>query len=279
MRQAVAAKRLRLIDEGTDVTERAGDERAELKAKAALFEFLRSTGKISSQTSATAELILDKYSVRVDVAVADRRDLHCYEIKTIRDTLVRLDRQLEVYARHADFVTVVAATRHMNAVISRVAPHVGIYEMVGFDHAHPLRVVREASRSPTFNPDASLSLVPVKDLQSRLAINGRRRRHEVIAEAAELPVETKKQVVLSFFADRYGPNSRAFWRATRRRKIQPSDLSILRRWNQEIQVVAASDMTDYPRSQYGGCPDLEVYRYVGKSFGPVPSELKALLVD
>lgn len=260
-----------------DVKNRAGCERPEPKAKAALLDFLRSTGGLSSQSSVTAELILDNYSARADVAVCNRNDLHCYEIKTDRDTLVRLDRQLEVYARHANFVTVVAATRHVNAIISRAGPHVGICEMVCFDNANPLRLVREATRSPTFDVDALLSLVPVKDLQSRLAITGRLRRHEVVAQAVELPVDTKKRAALAFFAERYGPNSRALWRAARRRKFRPGDLSILRRWRQEAGALDEGNVVHFAPSAWRGCPDAEVYSHVGQSFGPVPDELRALL--
>ncbi|SEJ74438.1 hypothetical protein SAMN05518849_112138 [Sphingobium sp. AP50] len=261
------------------MTRRVGDDRAEPKAKAALLDFLRSTGELSSQSSLTAELILDNYKVRADVAVCDRNDLHCYEIKTDRDTLVRLDGQLEVYARHADFVTVVAATRHINAIMSRVEPHVGIFEMVGFDCANPLRVVRKATRSPTFDANALLSLVPVKDLQSRLAIHGRLRRCEVVAEAAELTVEKKKQAVLAFFAERYGPNSRALWRAARRRKIRPSDLSFLRRWGQEADAIKDGNVVQVSPPASRGWSDAAVYSHVGKSFGPMPDELRALLAD
>lgn len=259
------------------MTKRAGDDGAEPKAKAALLDFLRATGGLSSKSSVTAELVLGNYSVRADVVVCDRNDLHCYEIKTGRDTLVRLDRQLEVYARHADFVTVVAATRHINTIISRVEPHIGIYEIVEFDCSSPLRVVREAKRSPTFDVDALLSIVPVKDIQSRLALSGRLRRHEVAAEATKLAIDTKKQAILAFFAERYGPNTRALWRAARRRRIRPSDLFILRRWGQKIEAIDAGDAARIPPFERRRCPDADVYRHVGRSFGPIPDELRAML--
>ncbi|GEM_PF-3670477 len=259
------------------MTKRTGNDRAEPRAKAALLNFLRSTGELSSQSSVTAELILDNYKVRADIAMCDRNSLYCYEIKTDRDTLTRLDRQLEVYGRHADFVIVVAATRHINAVISRVQPHVGILEIVGFDSADPVRVVRKATRSPAFDANALLSLVPAKDLQSRLGITGRLRRHELIAKAVEMASEEKKQAVLAFFAERYGPNSRALWRAARRRKIRPSDLSILRRWGQSADVIKECNVVQALPPASRGWSDAVVYSHVGKSFGPIPDELRALL--
>ncbi|MBA4762903.1 sce7726 family protein [Sphingomonas sp.] len=259
------------------MTKRAGDDRPELKAKAELLEFLRAVGQLSSKSSVTAELILDNYSARADLAVCDRGDLHVYEIKTERDTLGRLDRQLEIYARHADFVTVVAATRHINAIISRVEQHIGIYEMIGFASSDPIRIVREATQSPTFDANALLSLVPAKDLCSRLEMEGRLRRSEVIAGAAGLSVETKKRAVLDFFSERYGPNSRALWRAARRRKFRSSDLSILRRWRQGTEADEKVHVLHVPPQVGPRCPDMEVYMHVGKSFGPMPDDLRALL--
>lgn len=263
--------------EGKSVSKTRADDRPEAKAKAALLDFLRSRGLLTAKAVATAELILDKHSVRADVVMCDATDFHCFEIKTERDTLVRLDRQLEVYGRHADFVTIVAATKHMNAIISRVSPHIGIYEIVGFGFPDPIRVVREPERSPSREVDAMLSLLPVTELQARFALSGRLTRHDAIAQAIELPEPVKKQAVLAFLAERYGPNSRALLRAARRRRIRADDLAILRRWNQ----VDRATETENVYQIYGGTrpryPDAEVYSHVGQSFGPVPAELRALL--
>lgn len=259
------------------MTKIRADDRPEAKAKAALLEFLRSRGVLTAKAAATAELILDKHSVRADIVMCDPTDFHCFEIKTDRDTLVRLDRQLEVYGRHADFVTIVAATKHINTVISRISPHVGVYEMVGFDCSNPIRVVREPERSPSRDVDAMLSLLPVTELQARFALSGRLNREEAIAQAIELPEPVKKQAVLAFIAERYGPNSRAFLRATRRRRIRADDLAILRRWNQGDRGMETDNVYQICAAMRQRCHDAEVYSHVGRSFGPVPAELRAML--
>jgi hypothetical protein len=261
--------------EGQSVSKTRPDDGPEAKAKAALLDFLRSRGLLTAKAAAAAELMLDKHRVRADVVMCDPTDLHCFEIKTERDTLVRLDRQLEVYDRHADFVTIVAATKHINAIISRVSSHVGIYEMMGFGCPNPIRVVREPERSPAREVDAMLSLLPVTELQARFALSGRMNRQGAIAQAIELPEPVKKKAVLAFLAERYGPNSRALLRAARRRRIRADDLAILRRWNQ----VGKATETENVYQIYGGtrCQDAEVYSHVGQSFGPVPAELRALL--
>ncbi len=57
------------------------------------------------------ELGLCQGAVRVDLAVVNAA-LHGYEIKSERDTLVRLPGQQEGYSRALDFVTVVTAEGH-----------------------------------------------------------------------------------------------------------------------------------------------------------------------
>lgn len=263
--------------EEESVSKSCAGDRPEAKAKAALLDFLRSRGLLTGKVTATAELILDKYSARADVVMCDPTDFHCFEIKTERDTLIRLERQLEVYNRYADFVTIVAATKHITTIISRVSSHVGIYELVGFDCTHPIRVFREPERSPSRDVDAMLSLLPVTELQARFALSGRLNRQDAIMQAIELPEQVKKQAVLAFLAERYGPNSRTLLRTTRRRKIRADDLAILRRWNQADRATETENLLRICDGMRPRCQDAEVYSHVGQSFGPVPAELRALL--
>ena len=253
------------------------DDRAEPKAKANLLNFLRAHGRLSRLSVVTAELILDKQAVRADMVLCDHADLHCFEIKTGKDTLTRLDRQLEIYASHADFVTVVAATKHVNTVMSRVPAFVGIYEMVTFSTAIEIKVVREAQRSPLADVNSMLSLLPVTELRARLALSGGSKRKEAITQATALPDAQKKDAVISFFRDRYGPNFLALLRATKRRKIQPKDLTLLRRWHRGKLTGEAYDAAVITSSARNGCQDQAIYNHVGRSFGPVPEEVRAML--
>ncbi|RYY22855.1 MAG: hypothetical protein EOP62_21935 [Sphingomonadales bacterium] len=252
------------------------NDRAEPIAKAGLLEFLRSRGSLTRLSVVTTELILNKQAVRADVILCDQYDLHCFEIKTAKDTLVRLDRQLETYATHADFITVVAATKHINAVISRVPEYIGIYEMVNFSTLNAVRVVREPQRSPFADVDAMLSLLPVTELQDRLLVSRRLRRREAVAEAITRPAARKKEAVISFIRERYKTNSMMLLRATRRRKIEPRDLVLLRRWRRGSGTQSACDVTVHC-PVWHDCNDQATYNHVGRSFGPVPEEVRTLL--
>jgi len=255
-------------------TDRSAKHRpsAEAVAKAALLNFLRDNGSLTGYTAATTELILDKHSVRADVVLCDEHGLHCFEIKTQRDTLSRLDNQIATYARHGDRVTVVAATKHINAVISRVPDYVGIYELLSFAG---VRVVREAIISPVLDADAMLSILPVSEIATRLGVTGRI-RSEAVNKARLLAAEDKRAAVLKFFRERYLPTTKAFLRASRRRAILPKDLIHLKRWLRgRASTIKSESMS--PISLVG-CQDEQMYQQVGKSFSPVPDDVRRLLL-
>lgn len=62
------------------------------------------------------ELGLCRGRVRIDLAAVNGK-LHGYEIKSDRDTLRRLDRQLEIYNRVLDRATLVVGERHVERAI------------------------------------------------------------------------------------------------------------------------------------------------------------------
>lgn len=244
---------------------------AEAVAKAKLLNHLRRNGYFSTQSVVTTELVLDKQAVRADIVLTSRSMIHCFEIKTKVDNLSRLDNQVCVYARHADYVTVVADTKHVNAVLSRVPVYVGVYELSSFCE---MRIVREPARSPVIDPDAMLSVLPVSVLRERLMIKAAR-REDVLFAARAISSDRKKAVVIEFVRERYAPTTRALLSAARRRAIQPEDLSHLKRWRRlcptQPKMPVANEFTSSLNE------DDRLFREIGSSFGPVPDEIRLLL--
>jgi hypothetical protein len=93
-------------------------------------------------------------SVRIDVAVINGR-LHGFELKSARDTLERLDRQVELYRQVFDRVTLVVADKHLYKALHKIP------EWWGISIAVPTRsdgVIIRDSRPATRNPE----LVPLQ---------------------------------------------------------------------------------------------------------------------
>lgn len=62
------------------------------------------------------EVVLGLDEARIDVAVINGA-LHGYELKSALDTLGRLPRQVEVYGKALDYVTLVVAENHLAAAV------------------------------------------------------------------------------------------------------------------------------------------------------------------
>src|SRR5687768_3916541 len=91
-------------------------------------------------------------TVRIDVAVING-ELQGYELKSERDTLVRLPRQAEFYNAVFDRVTIVLADRHAAKALPIIPEWWGVKcatvdESAGVE----LRPLREAVRNPAVDP-------------------------------------------------------------------------------------------------------------------------------
>jgi len=73
------------------------------------------------------ELGLVHAKCRIDVAVINGC-IHGYEIKSARDTLGRLDRQLKIYCQTLQKLTLVVATKHVDAVMGIIPKWCGLIE-------------------------------------------------------------------------------------------------------------------------------------------------------
>ena len=89
---------------------------------------------------------------RVDVAVING-SIHGYEIKSSRDTLDRLDAQLEIYRQTLQKLTIVAAPQHIVGLPTFVPEWCGLIEVtLGPKRAIRFRSVRSAARNPDVDP-------------------------------------------------------------------------------------------------------------------------------
>jgi hypothetical protein len=88
-------------------------------------EALRVAGE--GQRRVIAELTVPVSRERADLAVVGEQ-IWCYEIKSARDSLRRLQRQISAFERVAHRCVLVAATRHLPLAASQVGEHWGLLE-------------------------------------------------------------------------------------------------------------------------------------------------------
>ncbi|ARF67862.1 hypothetical protein B7C51_08510 [Paenibacillus larvae subsp. pulvifaciens] len=125
-------------------------------------------------------LILDELSLcqgdgRIDIVLIDYL-LQGYEIKSERDTLERLPRQIEVYNKVLDRITIVTAPCHMDEVIKIVPEWWGIMK-AEMDENGRMNLIsyREALNNPDIN---AFSLAQLLWRDEAIEILKRRRLHK-----------------------------------------------------------------------------------------------------
>jgi hypothetical protein len=159
------------------------------------------------------ELPICRHAARADLAVING-SLSGYEIKSDRDTLKRLEGQKDAYSRVFEYVTVVAAANHVDAVFQLVPSWWGI-SMVLLSQSE---VCFGQLRRPRANPQQcplsicqllwrseAVDILEARGLASTMRSQPRRRLWENIAEA--VPLHELRQVVAAKL------KARGHWRA------------------------------------------------------------------
>jgi hypothetical protein len=146
---------------------------------------------------------------RVDLAVFNGH-LHGYEIKSASDTLDRLPRQLTIYADALQRLTLVLATRHLDAATAFAPDWCGLTEIVeGPRGGITFATHRRASANPDLDPFILAHLLWHSEAQQLLRLRGfsnsdlnAPRRHLYRALADEVPVRELAPAIKAAMASR-----------------------------------------------------------------------------
>lgn len=179
----------------------------EAHIKAAVLQKLREQGSITRRATIANEFAVGRSSVRADLAILGSRFVGV-EIKSERDSLRRLQRQLAVYKGHFDQTIVVLAARHLEAASQFVPQGVDIWR---FDSDGSLHVLSEVSSDVAPEDDAFTGLLTQAEAKRWSHLSPRMALHKA-------------------FQEKYGPTSKAFWYEVARKKITSDHLRILSRF-------------------------------------------------
>ena len=147
--------------------------------RAALLTKLREELNEDPEAVVIEELGLCRGQVRLDIAVVNGL-LHGYEIKSDRDSLYRLRKQVEIYSKVLDRATLVVGDRFLTAASDAVPSWWGLlHAQVMFDQVR-LRTVRCSQRNPQRDPRYSVEMLwsnhAIEILEQRGAARGVRRK-------------------------------------------------------------------------------------------------------
>ena len=130
-----------------------------------------------SRTVFIEELGLCRGQVRVDLSVVNGL-LHGYEIKSDRDSLRRLNGQIELYGKVFDRATLVVGVRHLAEALDSVPEWWGVLLARRSAKGLQLKTMRAARSNPKKDPRALVELLWLDDalamLEERDAARGYR---------------------------------------------------------------------------------------------------------
>lgn len=160
------------------------------------------------------EFWVPKTNERADV-VTIGASLWGFEIKTARDTLTRLPRQVEAYGRLFDRCAVVVAERHLDTTLALVPDWWGVAVIVGDSLPISFRLVRQPRRNQSVDPETLVRLLWRKEVRAILSEAGvepdaRASRASMWQELLiTLDVDELKQVVREALLGRDGSMARS----------------------------------------------------------------------
>lgn len=134
------------------------------------------------------EMGLSAHAARIDIGVVNGK-LVGYEIKSDRDNLDRLPRQMEIYNQIFDLITIVSGPKHEKKLVDWLPSHCGLLVT---QPGKSLRVVRTASQNPNRNGYMIASLLWHEEAKQLLVTLGagkglsRLRRWELWEKLAEV---------------------------------------------------------------------------------------------
>jgi hypothetical protein len=124
-----------------------------------------------SDTVVIEELGICRGRVRVDVAVVNG-ELHGFEIKSERDSLRRLDSQVDFYGKVLDRATLVLGQRHLTRVLELLPDWWGIVCIYDTSERLEFEVIREGRENPQKDPRSLVEFLWHEEALNLLELRG-----------------------------------------------------------------------------------------------------------
>jgi hypothetical protein len=134
------------------------------RIRAALLKTLRSKGPEHARI--VEEMWLPPTQERADIALING-SLSGYEIKSGRDRLSRLPRQITAYDRIFDECALVVHERHLSNALMMLPDWWGVH-VAASSESNAIHTVRGCARNPKISPDAQIRLLWRSELESAL---------------------------------------------------------------------------------------------------------------
>ena len=137
---------------------RKGGTFCDAEIRRALRSWLRVKHAAEADTVIIEELGVCRGQARIDMAVVNGR-FHGYEIKSDRDSLRRLEAQVEMYGKVLDRATIVVGDRHLTKTLNAVPPWWGVLRFEAAPKGPQFETMRPGLNNPRVDPRSLVELL------------------------------------------------------------------------------------------------------------------------
>jgi hypothetical protein len=195
---------------------------AEATFKAAVLNKMRQLSRVTPKSRIANEFVFGSTGVRADLAIFGR-ELTGVEIKTDRDSLKRLSRQMEAYRLHCHRVILAIAPKHLVGALRVVPDDVEIWTV----RYGKVETVRRGATARDVLPETCTLLTQAERARSGIAPT---------AGTITDPKHVRRAVKI--LAARFDRTSDQFWTEVRGRAIAPEDIGLLSRFRSARELAA-----------------------------------------
>ena len=188
------------------------DKSLEMDIKVRFLNHLRQRNLINRDVTIINEFVIDQSSRRVDMAIFNDKHAHAIEIKSEKDSLFRLNGQIESYLKYFDKITVIAARKHIKGVLADVPANVEVWEV----YKEKFRIVRRGRISVVKNKEHLLQILRVNELFTLSKAIGCKNcpkiRRKLVEAVSAAPLKKIRNAVVCSLKERYKISNELFWR-------------------------------------------------------------------
>lgn len=175
--------------------------------KAGLIDYLLSKGFLHGNSVLINEMVVDNFRRRIDLAVANGK-LHAYEIKSDKDSLYRLNGQVETYSKFFDKVTIVCSKKFVEKAKHSLPKSIEIIEVSKKNSFLNFKLVRRGKTETIKDRGRYLSYVEKKYILKFLRDNDitcsiGMSRQSLYELAYDLPISKVRDFAIEHIKEKY----------------------------------------------------------------------------
>ena len=215
----------------------------EKEIKTAVLDKLLKTGQIDFSSIVFSEMNLARKARRVDLGYIRNQEMVAIEIKSEKDSLFRLEGQLEEYRKYFDRVIVAVAGKYVEGVLAIADDDVAVWEVT----SDGLKVIRKGRLIKNISKQNYLELMTKREVSllarrigiipSDLAMY--ELKMEVSSRLNKISKSDVKDILLDGISKRFSmPSNRFLAKVCAFGSVRPSDVILLSPYLKRIVEVA-----------------------------------------